>query len=332
MNQIVVKSNAGQLPVSMPAIGYPTANYGNIIYILKLVSYIIITSFILSSSFAQPIVNVLFVGNSITFYNDMPQTLQKMIDEKGLPIKIDQRTAGGYSLYDHTQFIDSSSHTPFRTQDRYASTTVHKILNGHWDIVVLEPIGADCIPKPEMDYNDSALLFLDSVIKANAIKTILFEKYAGTKYPISYCSSQWTDLIGKGQDVVQEKFNQINNKHGADSLIKYLHTKRCSDSFMNSNEEYLEIKMETDKFSAMLHAGTARVGYAYELCKIKYPDIQLYQSLTDTHPSQQGSYLIACVFYKYITKSDFRNISFHAGIDEKEAEQIRTLVDMIPTE
>lgn len=46
-------------------------------------------------------VNVLFVGNSLTYYNDMPQKLQGMLDEQNSNIKIDQITYPGFSLSRH---------------------------------------------------------------------------------------------------------------------------------------------------------------------------------------------------------------------------------------
>ena len=260
----------------------------------------------------------------------MPQMLQKMMVDQGLSINIEQRTASGYSFYDHIHFIDFGNKTTHKVADPMNSTTVRTILSKHWDMVILEPVG-NCITHP-MNYEDSALIFLDSVIKSNAGQTVLFESYAPFKFPARYSSPPWTDLIDKGQNDLMNLLNNINKKYAADSLLAYLHTKRYSDSFTHSGDEYLEIKMDADKNVALLHSGVVRAGYAYELCKIHYPNIPLYQSATDTHPSPQASYLIACLLYKCITKNDVKGACYPATFDAKEAQQIRSLVASILSE
>ena len=44
---------------------------------------------------------VLFVGNSFTFYFNLPLVVESMAKEKGIPLNITQSTAGGASLKDH---------------------------------------------------------------------------------------------------------------------------------------------------------------------------------------------------------------------------------------
>lgn len=54
-------------------------------------------------------INFLFIGNSLTYYNDMPQMLQNMMNETNQKIKIDQFTFPGLSLNDHlTKIVESS--------------------------------------------------------------------------------------------------------------------------------------------------------------------------------------------------------------------------------
>lgn len=301
----------------------------NIKFILNISCILILCSF--SNLFAQQTKNILLVGNSVVYYNDMPHTLQKMIDEKEFDIKIDQRTDGGFGFYDHIHFVDSTFNTPHWVSDAMASTTVRKIFSKHWDMVILEPVGTYRFDINDT-YEDSALVLLDSLIRVNSAKTVLFETYTKARYPVRYNSPPWTDLINKRQNILINTLNNISNLYCIDSQLSYLGTKRYSDSFEHSSEEYLEIKMDVDRAASTLRSGVLRVGYAYELCKIEYPAIPLYQSLTDTHPSPQASYLIACVLYKYITNSDLNNVTYRATLNEKEAMQIRSLINNIPSE
>tara|TARA_A100000164_G_scaffold357258_1_gene367688 strand:+ start:109 stop:408 length:300 start_codon:yes stop_codon:yes gene_type:complete len=44
---------------------------------------------------------VLFIGNSFTFYFNLPLVVESMAKEKGIPLDVSQSTAGGASLKDH---------------------------------------------------------------------------------------------------------------------------------------------------------------------------------------------------------------------------------------
>ncbi|MBP5155233.1 MAG: hypothetical protein J6252_01480, partial [Clostridia bacterium] len=51
-------------------------------------------------------VRVLFIGNSYTYYNDLPSVFQTMCAEKGVTAFTDQVTAGGYTL---AHFVSESN-------------------------------------------------------------------------------------------------------------------------------------------------------------------------------------------------------------------------------
>jgi hypothetical protein len=103
----------------------------------------------------------------------------------------------------------------------------------------------------------------------------------------------------------------------------------CSKTFKNSSEEFQELKQEFDFMAKKLNAGLVKVGFAFEGFKKKYPNISVYTSDQNYHPSPQGSYLIACLFFKYITGENLKNVKYAAGLDEKEALLIRQFADTI---
>jgi hypothetical protein len=53
-------------------------------------------------------INVLFIGNSLTYFYDMPQILQRMLNETNPNIKIEQSTFPGQSLSGHLSDIITS--------------------------------------------------------------------------------------------------------------------------------------------------------------------------------------------------------------------------------
>jgi PKD repeat protein len=66
---------------------------------------------------------VLFIGNSITYFNDMPQLFESMAEDQGHEVEVSMYAPGGTGFVHH--YIDPNVHT-------LLSSTV-------WDIVVLQP-------------------------------------------------------------------------------------------------------------------------------------------------------------------------------------------------
>jgi hypothetical protein len=87
-------------------------------------------------SFSQSY-DVLFIGNSYTYYNDLPQMLSDIASAFGDSISYDQNTPGGSSLYAHSQ----------------NQTTINKIDQQSWDYVVLQ--GQSQNPSLSLNYVSS---------------------------------------------------------------------------------------------------------------------------------------------------------------------------------
>jgi PKD repeat protein len=76
----------------------------------------------LATSWAQTTKNVLFIGNSYTYVNDLPQLLSNVANSAGDQIVFDSSAPGGYTFEGHTT----------------NSVTLDKISQGDWDVVVLQ--------------------------------------------------------------------------------------------------------------------------------------------------------------------------------------------------
>jgi len=267
------------------------------------------------SSIAQE-KKVLFVGNSLTYYNDMPQTLQKMIDEKGIKIKIEQETPPGYNLVSHAKFRENGGNAVRIDKDE-AAPTVQRILSRNWDIVILQEAPIEIlIPDKRYYCAEPALKYLDSIIKSKHATTIIYQNYALPKYPVKYCSQNGPHNIIFRQMAFDPQQQMVIQGDSA-----------CSDSFQNSEQEFTLLRDQYNKLAGMIHADLAEVGHYFELCKKHHPEIQLYDSADDSHPSREGSYLIACVFFHSLTKEQAHTVTYNAGIDKDTAKKLQELVD-----
>ena len=72
-------------------------------------------------SFSQAY-DILFIGNSYTYYNDLPEMISSIANDFGDSINHAQSTPGGTSLYAHSQ----------------NQATINKINQQNWDYVVLQ--------------------------------------------------------------------------------------------------------------------------------------------------------------------------------------------------
>src|SRR5690554_2712250 len=87
-------------------------------------------------------INVLFIGNSLTYFYDMPQTVQKTLNETNPNIKIEQSTFPGLSLSAHLNNIITSRTengvSTRRKEEGEKTETEIKIAEKKWDIVILQ--------------------------------------------------------------------------------------------------------------------------------------------------------------------------------------------------
>ncbi|MCF8269647.1 MAG: hypothetical protein K9I25_06710 [Crocinitomicaceae bacterium] len=82
---------------------------------------LILLFFVSSLGFAQQQLNVLFIGNSYTYANDLPGTLVQLAAAMGDQVNVDSKTNGGYTFQMHSQDL----------------VTYQKINAQAWDYVVI---------------------------------------------------------------------------------------------------------------------------------------------------------------------------------------------------
>lgn len=70
---------------------------------------------------------VLFIGNSFTYYNDLPGLVSGMFEQAGLDYQVESLTKGGWYL---SRYADP--------QDEMGSQLYENLVGRHWDYVILQ--------------------------------------------------------------------------------------------------------------------------------------------------------------------------------------------------
>ena len=90
---------------------------------MKLKNYFSIFIILLSFQISFSQEKVLFVGNSMTYYNDMPNLFQEIANHKGKNVEAQYYAPGGTGFVNH--YVDNNVYNLFK--------------NNIWDVVVLQP-------------------------------------------------------------------------------------------------------------------------------------------------------------------------------------------------
>lgn len=211
----------------------------------KLIACLFLFPFALSSQSKK--INVLFLGNSYTYVNNLPQLVYNIALANGDTLVYDSNLIGGYSLNNH--FMSAAS--------------LAKINASPWDVVVLQAQSQEpSFPPAQV----AAQVFpyamkLDSAIKQN-----------------NPCSiTAYYETWGR-------KYGDASNCAAYPPLCTYTGMQdRLKESYLN--------------FTNACNGIMAPVGEAFRSSVAASPTLELYDP-DQSHPSLNGSYLAAAVFYE----------------------------------
>ncbi len=114
-------------------------------------------------------IKVLFIGNSYTYYNNLPQLIKDIALANNDTLIFDSNTPGGYTLFNHFNDVNTTS----------------KIFANAWDYVVIQAQSQEpsFSPSQVMQQTFPYLKKLDSLIKLNNLctTTLLYETW-GRKF------------------------------------------------------------------------------------------------------------------------------------------------------
>jgi len=158
---------------------------------------LLILSLLISN--AQDTTKVLFIGNSITYYNNMPETFENIANSLGKTVDITMYAPGGTGIVNHV--ADPNVYNLFRQTG--------------WDYFVLQPgsnesPGYSYAPQVTMGRIDT---LLDSLYKYNPCTKVLFYQI-----PYGVLGNTASDVVSynNSMDLIL-----ANNKYWADSIKSF---------------------------------------------------------------------------------------------------------------
>ncbi len=210
--------------------------------------------------------SVLFIGNSYTSGNDMPETFRQLALSLGDTVNVGVSAPGGFPLSLHV------NHAP----------TAQAIASQPWDFVVLQEQGQMGALITVGALNTWSAWTLSNAIESN---------YECT-YPVFFMTWGWEN----GAPVSCLSFPSMCTYDGMQQ---------------NLREGYLQLANDNNGY-------VAPVGMAWKRVRDDHPAIDLYQA-DGNHPTAEGSYLAACVFYCTVLKQSCVGAPFIAALPQATA-------------
>lgn len=252
-------------------------------------------------------INVLFIGNSLTYFYDMPQTVQKMLNETNPNIRIEQSTFPGQSLDGHlSDIITSRTENGINTRKKEEgekTETEIKIAEKKWDVVILQTGTISVlIPENRELITNKAISEIKKLVSNPNCKFILFNTWPSkNEYPKQYCYP--SRMIDK-------------------SILK---ERCCSPTLENLEQEANLINESYDSVARKNNLLKSDNGNKFYEVLTKYPEIELYED--DSHPNKYGAFLNACIFYQMLTNKKASELKFTGEIEPKIAELLKQIAE-----
>ena len=142
---------------------------------------------------------VLFIGNSYTYYNDMPKIFEALAKENGKEISVDSVTKGGRKLYENLDPCDEN----------------HKIIcelknMGRYDVLILQENSL----YPIKDFSTFEKGASELISLVDAKKNILYATWgrkegSNTLTDLSLTSAEMTDILHEKNSALAEKLGAL---------------------------------------------------------------------------------------------------------------------------
>lgn len=231
---------------------------------------------------------VLFLGNSLTYYNDMPALFRDLSLSAGKKIYVDSVTKGAATV---AQFADVNT--------EIGASAYGKLTGEKWDVIIIEPSRRIT---PDEDTILNAELYAASVISDLAEK-------AGASLMLY---SVWGNNNG-----VLNIYGMTGN-----SSSKTISSREIT------HREHAKLMYDANVKVSDFLGGVPLVGagFAFENVMSARPDIDLYYT-DQRHPSLAGSYLTACCFFAAIYGEKNAPLTYTAGLPDDAAAVLREYAD-----
>ena len=231
---------------------------------------------------------ILFLGNSLIFFNDMPKIFGDLCLNEGIPMVVDSVTEGSC-----TMSLLATTETEIG-QQAYLKLTTQR-----WDYVVIEPSRRatpfeDTIFNAELD----AAVVLDELARGAGAETLIY--------------SVWG--LNKGETGVYQQVGYDSIKIGTHAITRSAH---CN--YMNYFGEAVSERLGGRRI--------VKAGYAFENSIATFPTTNLYHT-DNQHPNPTGSYLVACTFFSTIFNLESKSLQYNYTIGEQTAFNMKFAADL----
>lgn len=254
--------------------------------LLQLMNFFIIFSFCIQFAFSQSITEqkkILLIGNSLTYYNDMGKMLSEMFYKSNLESSVYEISKPGVWLKNHYLNLsgngDIAISKDFKKGNKDNNLWVKLDKNEHWDWVILQDAPVRMlIPQIKEAFFERYSKRIDSLVKNSGGRSILFLPYTVLqKYPFTLC----------------QPASYSEKEVCLDNIC-------CSDT-LNSSDDELKIYINAvEKLRNENGFAIAPVGIAFDKVAKLNLDINLFAD-NEGHPSELGSFLMACIYFQTIT-------------------------------
>lgn len=177
-----------------------------------------------SSNAPQKTIKILFIGNSHTYYNNMPAIFKELANADNINCEVSSVTASGYKL---SKFADKN--------DKYGIQVYNLLAQYKWDYVVLQENRGILVESPTQAEN--AVKTLHSLIKKAGAKMVIYATQpnnVGCDFTINSTKLYLTDL--QIEQILTKNNFKISNEY--EGLIAPSGT-----NFMRVIQDFPEIKM-----------------------------------------------------------------------------------------
>ena len=260
--------------------------------------------------------NVLFIGNSLTYYHDMPKTLQAMLNEKHSNYTIEQSAFPGMTLKGHLQdIITESKGDTINSRSKEpgeVTETEKKIKSNKWDIIILQ--------------EGTGRLYFSEVIKEVINPSIQSIKELNNNPNCKYVLFKtWPS---KGE---YPRKSECLPKHYFD-WEKYYVNEETSNKITFCSTERLNFEQDVDILNSFFNTiaqdnGMLKTDHCNLHYKVrtKFPEIEIYDD--EYHPSEIGSYLNALEFYRILTNEKVSKLKYIGKLDKNTTKKLKSFFD-----
>ena len=254
-----------------------------------LISFLLVYLIRTMTSYGQETTKILFIGNSLTYSNDMPQMVENMLKESGKKVKIFQKTDPGKWLKQHFDEINGCN----TTLDAL-TISLNTFESEKFDFIILQEANIRLLVPTMREESISTIHLFSEIAKKNNSKLLFFQPYPLYNYPQQYCYPN-----PRTQDIY------------------------CSENITSNSQELSAYSLFCNKIHNDDDVGIIPIGKNIDILKNSFPNHNFFSD--DGHPSKLGSYLISFMIYQSIVKKDYINNFSFINKHETNSDDIRKL-------